>query len=322
MLKINTKKIRRTTLCVATALAISLPGTAMAGTGNKAKNPKPVVHLGNVVKKAGKKVAKAAKKGPAPLPGEELIEMVQQLNLVGQLQDAIAMMEQMNADYVYFAGGPSGCKGECKAFRQALKDTFDDVLDLIDEVPALSAKPGLFETIARVTDLIDVVPPQALYLLWQALDAQMDDMRMTANNIRDLLDALPPLDPMSSIGAFAGHMVAEAPDSPTCAWVKISGNFLNLVQAELERVAWIFTTAEGYIPDVEAEAEFGFEAGAAVANISGAASFSAQPTDAVKIALKVIPTIAETINWEIKLSILRAKVVCQVEKSVANFAAQ
>ena len=76
MLKITTKKIRRTTLCVATALAISLPGTATAGLLDKKKGPKPVVHLGNVVKKAGKTVAKAAKKGPAPLPGEELIDLV------------------------------------------------------------------------------------------------------------------------------------------------------------------------------------------------------------------------------------------------------
>ena len=316
MLQHTSTKIRRTALCAATAFAISLPGIATAGPSNKAKNP--VVHLGNVVAKAGKKVAKAAKKGPAPLPGAELVELVQQLNLLEQLQNTIALMEQMNADYEYFAGGVTGCKGECKAFRQELKDTFTDVLDLVEEVPVLSTKPGLFETIARVADLIDVVPPRALYLMWQALDVQMDELRTTANTIRDLLDTLPPLDPVSNISAFANQTGTYVADSPICKWLDSDTAFIELVQAELERIAWLFNTVEGYIPDVEIKAEGGAEAGAAVANVTGAAGIGAKPTDAVKSALKVMVTITETVNWSIKLNVLRAKVVCDV----AEFAAK
>lgn len=325
MLKHYAPQIRRITVCAATALAISLPSIASAGIFDKAISTTQgaVVHLSNVAKKVERKrkqqQAKMFKHVSENLPGVELVELVKQLDLKEQLQNTIALMQQMNADYEQFSGGGSGCKAECKAFRTELKATFEDFLLLIEEVPILNDKPGLFENVARVAELIDVVPPRALYLMWQALDAQMDQLRSAADNIRFLLAALPPLDAVSDVASYAKMAGSVTADSPICVWANQSDQpFVELVQAELEHTTWLLNTVEGFIPDVEVKAEAGAEAGAAVANVTGAAGVGAKPTDAVKIALKVVATIPEVINWAIKLNTLRARAVCAGAKFVAK----
>ena len=321
MLKHYAPQIRRITVCAATALAISLPSIASAGIFDKAKSKVQgsVVHLSNVGNELRAKdpIANAIKNGfknaSGKLPDAELIELVKQLNLVEQLKNTMALMQQMNADYRNFSGGNFGCEGECKAFRKELKDTFNDFLTLVEEVPVLNNKPGLFETVARVADLIDVVPPRALYLMWQALDAQIDELRAAADSIHALLAALPPLEDVSNIAAYADRSGSQAANSQACEWAKIADEpFVALAQAELERIAWVLTTVEGLVPDVEVKAEAGAEAGAAVANVTGAAGASLKPTDAIKISLKVLVMVPEAINWSIKLNGLRAKAICAI----------
>lgn len=309
MLQNTSKKIRRTTVCVATALAISLPGIAMAGPFGKAKSPKPVVHLGNVVAKAGRKVAKAAKKGPAPLPGAEIVELVRDLDLEQQLLDTVALMQEIEADYQYFSGGLTGCKAECKAFRKQLKDAFSDFLWLVEDVPALQNSAGLIEKIERVSNLVDYVPPRALYLMWQALDGRLDEIRTAVDGIGRILDTLPPLADVSDIAAAMNDTAAKA-EKEVCEWVRADPAYIELVQAELERLAWVLGTVAGFIPDIEVEGAAGAEAGMAVANATAEAALAMKITDPLKIALQVVQTIPETINWAIKLNILRAKVYC------------
>ena len=306
MLQKTSRQIRRTALCAATAFALSMPGIASAGPLGKSKNKASgaVVHATKIVKKAAKPVAKAVKKGSeqAQLPGAELLSIVQKLNIIEQVRNSVALMEQMNADYVHFSGGGFGCKGECKAFRAELKATFDDFLLLVEEVPVLNEKPGLFENISRVADLIDYVPPRALYLMWQALDARIHDLRMAAGDIRALLAALPPLAAKSA-----------------CDWANSEKKpVMDLVQAELQRLAWILKTVEGLIPDIKVKAEAGGDAGTVVFNILVAGDGGFKVTDVTKTALKALAAVPESINWAIKLNIMRAQAVCAQGKKQAS----
>ena len=235
--------------------------------------------------------------------------MVRELELMEQLQDTIELMREMNADYAYFSGGGGGCAAKCAAFRNDLKDVFADLLWLVEEVPALSTRTDLIENIERVSGLIDYMPPRALYLMWQALEGRMEELRGTAEEIRQVLLYLPPLEDVSDIAAYANSAGAAVADSVACEWVE-EHPFGELVQAKLERTAWVLKTVEGLVPDVEVKAEAGAEAGAAVANATAAAGAGIKPTDAIKIALKIAATVPEAINWAIKLNILRAKVIC------------
>ncbi len=325
MLKRYSPQIRRTAICLATALAVSLPGAASAGFLDKAKSKakSSVVHLSNTANNAKRKqkqrLAQALGHVSGNVPGAELFELTGQFNLMEQLKNNIALMQRMNADYVRFSGGGFGCQAECKAFRAELKATFDDFLLLVEEVPVLDQKPGLYENVARVADLIDVVPPRALYLMWQALDDQLDDVRKAADDIRYMLAALPPLDDVSDIAVYAQMAGQVTADSPLCKWAdKEQTPFVDLVQGELEYIAWAISKVEGFVPDVEIKIAVGASAGAAVANGEAETGAGGKPTDAIKIALKILATIPETVNWAIKINVLRAKAVCAGARYLAN----
>ena len=321
MLQQTSRQIRRTVLCAATAFALCLPGIAAAGPLGKSKNKAAgaVVHATKIVKKAAKPVAKAVKKGSGQGPVAELLDIVQELNLTEQLRETIALMQQMDSDYGRFSGGSFGCKGECKAFRARLKATFEEFLLLIEDVPVLNDEPGLYENVARFADIIDFVPPRALYLMWQALDDQIDELQAASGKIRDLLANLPPLEPVTGIAAYVDSAATYATDSPICKWSGKKNKFyVEWVQAELEAVAWGLQTIDGLIPDLEITAKVGVKTGAAVANGIGAALAAMKPTDVAKIALKVVAAVPESINWAITLNVLRAEVVCKTAQLAAK----
>lgn len=312
----NSSPIRRTAICVATALAIALPGAASAGVLDKAKSR--VQSVASTVK-AKRPVANALRDASRDLPAVQIIEMIKELDLKSELENSMDLLREMQADYRYFAGGLTGCEAECKAFRKELKDTFSDFLWLAEDVPALRNSGGLIEKIERVLNLIDYMPPRALYLMWQALDGRLNEIRTAVDGIGQVLESLPPLVDVSDIAASVNDSASKVADSRVCEWAAQDDMpYVELVQAKLEMLAWSIGKVESFIPDVEIKAEAGGEAGAAVANATAAAGAGVKVTDPIKIALQVVATIPETINWAIKLNILQAKVVCDAAGRVAT----
>lgn len=340
MLQQYSSQIRRTAIVAATALAISLPGAANAGVFNKAAKSAAAVGKSVVKKSVTKAKGDAAtavtivRKGttaavnlgqnlaqnvPGDLPGSELFELVQEFHLLEQLRDTVELVQQVQRDYQKFAGGLTGCKGECKAFRAELKALFGDLLSLTEEVPVLRRKANLVSNIERLSGLIDYLPARALYLMWQTTGDQIDDLRFAAENIRHALIALPPPVEMSDIvGAVSGAGSAVA-DSAVCNWVqKDKRPVIEWLQAELDVLAWGFKTIVGYIPKAPVKAEVGGEAGVAVANATAAGGASVDLTEPVKIGLKVAASIFEAVNQAIKVNTARAKLVCAGAQYVSN----
>lgn len=311
MTRTQTTQIRRTTICVATAVAISLPSVASAGIFDKAKSRAQTARANattvvNIVREK-KPIATAFQNATENLPGAELVDMVRQLHLKEQLQNTIALLQQMQADYQHFSGGGFGCEGPCATFRTEFKDIFDTFLSLAEEVPVLSERTWLIDNIDRLQNLIDYVPPRALYHMWQALGDQVQELQTTAGEIRRGLDALPPFEGLGVVAAASGAVA----DSRVCEWANRSDKpVVEWLQVKLEIVAWSLKTIAEVIPDVEIKAEAGAEAGAAVANVTGAAGAGVKPTDAVKSALKIVAAVPEGINLGIKLRIARMKMAC------------
>ena len=165
-------KIRSTSICLITAIAIAAPGLASAGCWTGAvrhpdrKNPhrhSPSPMCSNI----GRWPIGRHRQGP----GRRNLRPVKQLKVVEQLKQTMGLVQQMQADYEYFSGG-EGCAATCAAFRSSLKNTFNSFALLVSELPALSSESGLVENMQRVSNLIDYLPPRALYLLWQAMSAQ------------------------------------------------------------------------------------------------------------------------------------------------------
>ena len=148
--------------------------------------------------------------------------------------------------------------------------------------------------------------------MWQALDGRLAEIRTAVDGIRRVLESLPPLADVSDLAVAMTNTADQVADSQICEWVMTDQHFVNLVQAQLEALAWAISTVAGFIPDIEIKGEAGAEAGTAVANATAAAGAAVKITDPLKIALQVVATIPQTINWTIKLSILQAKVVCDV----------
>ncbi|MFC1773301.1 hypothetical protein ACFL3A_08115 [Pseudomonadota bacterium] len=320
---VNPTPVRHTAICVFTALAISLPGTGSAGLYDKAKARTQAVKakVSNTVStvRQNQPIASAFQNLGQNLPGTELIDQVHELNPMEQFQNTRILLNQMQADYQYFSGG-EGCAAECATFRMDLKTILDDFLRLADEVPALNANSRITESIQRTSGLIDYIPPRALYLMWQAIGSRLDDLHSVPDQIRGILAALPPVEDIPDITVgyanIAGEQVAG---SRMCEWAdKEQKPFIELYQAKLEKLAWVLKTVEGFIPDVEAEGEVGVEAGIAVGMVTGSAAVSLKPTDQLKIALKALAVVPESVNWMIKMNTLRAKAVCATATLVAE----
>ncbi len=324
MLQQYSTQIRRTAICAATALAVSLPGAASAGVFDKAKSN--VTKVRKTVKSTAVSIVRKAKTIPNPienlpgeLPGSELFDIAQELQLMEQLRETLELLRQGQADYRDFSGGTFGCEGECQAFRGELKNLFGDLLSLAEEVPVLSKRSSLIANIERLSGLIDYVPARALYLMWQATGDQIDQVRTAAETIRQTLIALPPMVDLSDIAAAVDAGGTFVADSPMCGWVNQKNKpVLEWVQVELEGLAWALNTIDGFIPDVEIKVDAGVSAGAAVANGEAATGVAIKPTDSLKIALKVAATVPEAINMAIKVSTARASIVCAGAKFVSN----
>lgn len=316
MKALDSISIRRTTLCVAMAVAVSLPGISAAGYFDKAKSraqtAKARVSTAVTQVRQERPLATTLQNIGPDLPDLEIIEIVKELNLKGQLLNTIALMKEIQADYQYFSGG-TGCEAECAEFREELKDVFGDFLSLVREVPVLSADGALVDNLERALRVIDYIPPRALYLMWQLISGQLEQIRMAAGSMLQALDSLPPLEDDGGISRST-QSTSNTTEAGFCEWLD-DKPFVDLVQARLEMFAWKLKTAADLIPDVGAEATFAGSAGVAAgvaAEVSGEATVSFKPSDHPKIALKVIAIIPERINWAIKINVLRAEVGCKI----------
>lgn len=313
MKTITTAQFRHTLISLATAAAIALPGLASAGFGDRIQKVKTKtgVHITNV--RENRPLVKAVEQVKAP--AADIFQKVQELQVMEQFRDSMELVNQMQADYQYFSGG-HGCSATCASFRASLKNIFNDFSSLVADVPALSGNQELVANIQRTSDLIDYIPPRALYLMWQAMSTKVAELEAMAYEIRQTLDSLPPLMDPSGFGpntrtASAGTRGTSSRGDRMCEWVNEADKpVIDLIQARLEMLGWEIEKVEGMIPDVSVKGEAGASAGAAVANGTASAGASAKPTDIPKIGLKLIAYVPQRINWAIKLNMLRAKVAC------------
>ena len=305
--------IRRTLIALATPAAIALPGLATAGLGDRVQmvKTKANVHITNV--RDNRPLLRAVEN--ANPQAASIFQQVQDLQVIEQFQDTLMLLQEIQSDYRYFSGG-QGCNATCASFRANLRNIFMDFASLVDAVPALSDNPELAANIQRIANLIDYIPPRALYLMWQALSAKMEELTYMASEIRETLEYLPPLMPAAGLGVTArGTASRGSPGTGAgdrmCEWVAEEKKpVIDLIQARLEMFGWQMEKIADLIPDAEVKATAGATAGAAVANGLASAGASAKPTDAPKIGLKVLGIIPQQLSWTIKINMLRAKVHC------------
>ena len=326
-MKTVTHKIRSTSICLFTAVAIAAPGLASAGLGDRVRSGIQTVRTGSSIAITNVKQRPLANAVEAVrAPAAEIFDTVQQLQVVDQLKQTMVLVQHMQADYDYFSGG-QGCSATCASFRGRLKNVFGNFVLLVSEIPALSSESGLIDNMQRVSGLIDYLPPRALSLLWQTLSAKMDQLEAAADEIRQTLLNLPPLQPVAGFGTGgtgmntmsigttgsgrASNFASNVSDS-YCAWKDMEDDpWIKMVRARLELSGWTVEQFENMIPDVAVKAEGGGTAGVAVANASANAGVSVKPTDGVKLFLKVVAYIPQRISKSIEMNILQANALCQ-----------
>ena len=330
MLQPYSIQIRKTAIIAATALAVALPGAASAGVFDKAKSG--VAKVGKSVTSTAVTIVRKKKQVPNPietvagklpdlqnlagdLPGSELFDMVHELQVIEQLRDTLALVRQTQAGYVDFAGGFTGCKGECKAFRQELKDLFDDMLSLVEAVPALQQGSSFTANIQRLSGLIDYVPPRALFPMWQATGNQIDELRTIAENTLQTLYTLPPALEISMVAPRATTRGVQRQRNqsanPACGWVDLAVEpVVQWIQAELEGAAWIMQTLAGLVPELSVKMGLSAEAGVAVANAGADGAVIVKVSELLRIGFKVAAAVPEGINMYIKVNTARANAVC------------
>jgi hypothetical protein len=308
-------QIRRTAIVAATALTVALPGAADAGLLNKAKSQarQAASKASNVVSivRERKPVRNAIQNALPEAPGADLFEMVGELQITQQLRETLELLRQIQSEYRTFSGG-SGCNARCQTFRTDLKGLFADFMFVVEDAPVVQNRAGLVDNIERLSNLIDYVPPRALYLMWQAMRDQIDGVRGTMETVRVALQELPDFMKVQQVSATLA-------DSRACAWVNQKDKpVVEWLQAEMEGLAWSLKTIEGFIPDVKVKGDVGASAGAAVANGEAAAGVGVKITDTLKIGLKVAATVPEGINMGIKVRMARMKLLCAGANYLSN----
>jgi hypothetical protein len=247
-----------------------------------------------------------------------LIEEIQSFKPAEQFRNVRGLVEEMQQDYSYFSGG-QGCGAECANFRYELKSLFNDYLALTGEVPALAGNTRLVDNIQRISDLVDYVPPRALYLLWQAIGSRIDDLGSIPEQIRQIQATLPVMEVVSNSVETVNNVGSRVDDSRLCAWTEQEHKpFIALYQGRLERAAWVIGAVGELIPELEVSGEVGVEGGVAAVMVTGSAEFTLKPTDTLKIGLKVMKLVPESVNWSIKMNLLRAEALC----ATADFASE
>lgn len=310
MKSINYKNFRHTVICSAMAICITIPGAANAGFFDQVQNVKT---------KVTQKVAQVKQKTPAvnavnnmKLKAADLkiLEQIKEFQLKERLKETITLYRHVQADYQYFSGG-SGCAAQCAVFKDDLRNLLENYLSLAQEIPVLSTNNHLINNLMRLIGIVDVIPPRALYALWQILDGQLNEFHQYADGIRYELLNLPFLEDNTSMsgdmtGSTLSNNTGGSTNRPICDWID-NKPLVDLFQARLEMISWRLKSIEGLIPDVESKAAGGASVGA-----QGEVGLGMKITDQPKIMLKAIAYIPERINWLIKINMLRAKVVCKV----------
>ena len=92
---------------------------------------------------------------------------------MGQFQNSIELIKQIQIDYNYFSGGER-CATQRAISREDFKYLFDESLGLIEKVPSMIVESRQLDPIERMKILIDCIPPRALYLMWQAMAAEVN----------------------------------------------------------------------------------------------------------------------------------------------------
>ncbi|MDP3421235.1 MAG: hypothetical protein Q8S10_09940 [Thiobacillus sp.] len=313
-MKSTTTQLRRTAVSIATALAVVVPGLASAALVDRAK-----ARVQTAQTNASTFVNKVQENRPlekAKDSATEIFQNVQEMQVLEQFKESVQLIKHMQAHYQHFSGG-RGCGATCSDFRRSLKNTFDNFASLAGDVPALSRNTQLIYNLQRTSNLVDYIPSRALYVMWQTMSAKTTEFESMSGEIRQILDSLPPLaDPASfspnpAHDAAAAQSTAGSGNGGLCAWVRQEDKpKIELLQARLEWMGWALEKVEGMIPDIETKAETGASAGAAVANGTASLGASIKPTDSLKIGLKALATVPQSINWAIKINMLRAKVAC------------
>lgn len=313
-MKSTATQIRRTAVSIAAALTLAVPGLASAGLTDRAKaraqtvKTNASVYITHVQENRPLEKAKDA--------AADIFQDVQEMQVIEQFKEGMQLIKHMQADYQNFTGG-QGCGAACSDFRNSLKHTFDNFASLAGDVPALSGNTQLVYNLQRTSNLVDHIPSRALYLMWQTMSAKTAEFESMSSEMRQILDTLPPLaDPVSfspdpAQDAAVTRSTAGSSNGGLCAWVRQENKpRIELLQARLEWMGWVLEKVEGMVPDVETKAESGASAGVAVANGTASVGASVKPTDSLKIGLKTLALVPQSINWAIKINILRAKVAC------------
>lgn len=307
-----TNRFRRTFISLAAAVAVAVPGIASAGFGDRvqAVKTRTNLHITNVRENRPVRSAVSEAKEPAA----EIFQQVKDMQVMEQFRQSMGLMKEMQADYVHFTGG-EGCNANCATFRTRFKNIFNDFSVLVDEVPALSGNDNLKANIRRMSNLVDHMPPRALYLMWQATSSRLTEMESMADEIRQALVNLPPLMRHSTRGApqtsADTRSAGSGSGSGLCAWSDQDDKpYVELIQARLEQLGWTFEKLAGIIPDLMVRGEAGVSAGAAVTNGEASAAVGMKPSDSMKISLKVLAAVPQEINWIIRINLLRARAYC------------
>jgi len=325
-MKLINTTIRRNSIAFATIVAISLPGLASAGLGDRVKSRIQTVKTstGTLVTNVQQHRPLANAVGAAKEQVQEIFDNVKEMNIVEQLRDTMGLIRQQQADYQYFSGG-SGCQASCASFRQRLKNVIANYSQLVSEVPALSNARGLVDKLERAANLIDYVPARALYPMWQAMSDRLEDIEAASGQIRETLANLPPLRPIgfglrSGIPTRSDMLTSSTMSTRSagggqgsyCDWANQKDQpWYDAVKGSFDSLSWLIDKIVDMIPDPEVKVQGGGTAGAAVVNAEAAAGVSVKPVQAAKFPLKVISLIVGTISKGMDENIRYSKAVCQ-----------
>lgn len=220
-----------------------------------------------------------------------LMNKVKNSPMMGNLKEILKFMQDAQEDYQNFAN--SGAD----TFRRDMQDILYDFGNIISAFPAIERGDKMINKLDKVSDMMDKIPGQFLYVMHKAVGDKLADLRVKVGDLSNQLARLPKLPKSREL-----YRDPQAYEVELCQLVDSRGAAVTVavIQAKLKEIIWGLKTIASYMPD-----DLTFS----VTAVAGG-GFTATKHPA-KVPFKVPLTVLEAVELKISNDVSIANAMCK-----------
>ncbi|MGD8926568.1 MAG: hypothetical protein PVG20_06945 [Thioalkalispiraceae bacterium] len=169
-----------------------------------------------------------------------IMNKVKNGKMMQSLKEVVEFMQDSQEEYQYFANG------QVDDFRRDIQDMLYDFGYIVEAFPAIENGDKIMDKLDKVSNLIDKIPSQFLFIVHKAVGEKLADVREKVGNISKDLASLPRLP--------KPRILLQDPHAYEVEMCKLVGSRANavriaVIKARLKRIIFTLKTITDYLPN-------------------------------------------------------------------------